>query len=90
MKSTWKFILTLTIGLTAILGIMMTAFSLPAVNSGINKVPIGIVVTNDEVYQRLAKPLKEKGFKVTEYTSAKQVKQSMNQREIYLLMMPVI
>lgn len=83
MKSTWKYILTLTIGLTAVLGIMMTAFSLPAVNSGINKVPIGIVATNDEVYQKLAKPLKEKGFKVTEYTSAKQVKQSINQREIY-------
>ncbi|GMA68951.1 hypothetical protein GCM10025879_01970 [Leuconostoc litchii] len=83
MKSTWKFILTLTIGLTAILAIMMTAFSLPAVNSGINQVPIGIITTSDEAYEKLAKPLKQKGFKVSEYNSAKQVKKNINQRKIY-------
>ncbi|MGX6997419.1 hypothetical protein [Periweissella fabalis] len=57
MKSTWKFILTLTVGLTVVLAIMMTAFSLPAVNSGINNVPIGLLTPNQESYAKLAKPM---------------------------------
>jgi len=82
-KSTWRFILTLTIGLTAVLAIMMTAFSLPAVNSGINNVPIGIIATNDETFQKMAKPLRNKGFKVSEYATAYQAKAQINKRDIY-------
>ncbi|GEK60424.1 ABC transporter permease [Leuconostoc citreum] len=82
-KSTWRFILTLTIGLTAVLAIMMTAFSLPAVNSGINNVPIGIIATNDETFQKMAKPLRNKGFKVSEYATAGQAKAQINKRDIY-------
>lgn len=82
MKS-WKSILMLTIGLTAILAIMMVAFSLPAVNSGINDVPIGVVTPNKEAYQKIAKPLEEKGFKVSPYSDASKVKKSMTERDIY-------
>lgn len=83
IKSTWKFILTLTVGLTVVLAIMMTAFSLPAVNSGINNVPIGLLTPNQESYAKLAKPLKDKGFKVTEYANSTKIKTAINERKIY-------
>nr|WP_301410513.1 hypothetical protein [Lactococcus sp.] len=41
MKSPWQFVLSVVVGLTAILAIMMAAFSLPAVHSGITKSRLG-------------------------------------------------
>ncbi|MFC4761014.1 ABC transporter permease [Fructobacillus durionis] len=81
--STPKFILTLAVGLTVVLSIMMTAFATPAVNSGVNNVPIGIVTTNEEVYQKMAKPLDKKGFDVTQYKSVSAMKTAVNERKIY-------
>lgn len=83
MKSSWKFILGLTVALTAILSIMMTAFSMPAVNSGIHQVPIGLIAPDDATYQKLATPLKDKGFKVEQYQSLNTVKDQVDQRKIY-------
>ncbi|MCK8627731.1 ABC transporter permease [Fructobacillus cardui] len=83
MKSSNKLILGLALGLTVVLGIMMTAFSLPAVKSGINNVPIGVVAQNDATYEKLAKPLSNKGFKVTQYGSEKDVKSAIKERKIY-------
>ncbi|MBS9338524.1 ABC transporter permease [Fructobacillus sp. M2-14] len=81
--STPKFILTLAVGLTAILGIMMAAFATPAVKSGIHNVPIGIVTTNDQAYQKLAQPLQDKDFDVTQYQSTSEMKKAVNHREVY-------
>ncbi|MCO0831891.1 ABC transporter permease [Fructobacillus sp. W13] len=78
-----KFILSLAVGLTVVLGIMMTAFSLPAVKSGVHNVPIGIVTTNDQAYQKMAKPLKDKDFDVTQYQSVSEMKKAVNHREVY-------
>ncbi|GAO99802.1 ABC transporter permease [Fructobacillus ficulneus] len=83
MKSSYKFILGLALGLTVVLGIMMTAFSLPAVKSGINNVPIGLVAPNEATYDKLAKPLSDKGFKVKHYDSTADVKDAVNHRKIY-------
>ncbi|CAK1223332.1 ABC transporter permease [Fructobacillus evanidus] len=83
MKSSNKLILGLALGLTVVLGIMMTAFSLPAVKSGINNVPIGVVAQNDATYEKLAKPLSDKGFKVSQYDSEKDVKSAIKERKIY-------
>ncbi|KMK52734.1 ABC-2 family transporter protein [Fructobacillus sp. EFB-N1] len=83
MKSSNKLILGLALGLTVVLGIMMTAFSLPAVKSGINNVPIGVVAQNDATYEKLAKPLSDKGFKVSQYGSEKDVKSAIKERKIY-------
>lgn len=83
MKSSYKFILGLAVGLTVVLGIMMTAFSLPAVKSGINNVPIGVVAPNDATYDKLAKPLSDKGFKVKHYDNVADVKSAVKERKIY-------
>ncbi|USS92520.1 ABC transporter permease [Fructobacillus americanaquae] len=83
MKSSNKLILSLVFGLTIVLGIMMTAFSLPAVKSGINNVPIGVVAQNDATYEKLAKPLSDKGFKISQYDSEKNVKSAIKERKIY-------
>ncbi|CAK8054604.1 ABC transporter permease [Eupransor demetentiae] len=83
MKSSYKFILTLVVGLTVILGIMMTAFSLPAVNSGVHNVPIGVVTEDKATYDKLAKPLEDKGFKVTHYKHNNSMKDDVTDRKIY-------
>ncbi|MCD2158988.1 ABC transporter permease [Fructobacillus sp. M1-13] len=81
--STPKFILTLAIGLTAVLSIMMTAFATPAVNSGIHNVPIGIVTKNDDMYQKMAKPLDQRGFDVKQYETEVAMKDAVSDRKIY-------
>lgn len=78
-----KFILTLAVGLTVVLGIMMTAFSLPAVNSGVNDVPVGVVTTDKTVYNKFATPLEKKGFDVKQYKSVSSMKDAVNDRKIY-------
>lgn len=78
-----KFILTLAVGLTVILGIMMTAFSLPAVNSGVNNVPVGVVTTDKAVYDKFATPLEKKGFDVKQYKSVSSMKDAVNDRKVY-------
>ncbi|CAH1852161.1 ABC transporter permease [Convivina praedatoris] len=83
MKSSWKFILGLTIALTAVLSIMMTAFSVPAVNSGVHQVPIGLITPDDPTYQKVSEPLKAKGFKVEQYKSENTVKKQVDERKIY-------
>lgn len=83
MKSSPKFILLLVLGLTAVLGIMMAAFSLPAVNSGIHNVPIGIVSNSEQMNQKVTNTLKDKGFKVTEYHDTQTMKDDINHRKIY-------
>lgn len=82
MKSTWKPISILIVTLTVILGIMMAAFSLPAVHSGINDLPIGIISSNSN-YKSISKPLKDKGFNVSKYKDVKDVKSNINKRKIY-------
>src|SRR5574339_35117 len=83
MKSPWQFVLSVVVGLTAILAIMMAAFSLPAVHSGINQIPIGLVATTDTMYQKVRVPLEEKGFKVTRFDTAKQAEKTIKERENY-------
>ncbi|MDN6118821.1 MAG: ABC transporter permease [Lactococcus sp.] len=83
MKSPWQFVLSVVVGLTAILAIMMAAFSLPAVHSGINQIPIGIVATTDATYQKVRVPLEEKGFKVTRFDTAKQAEKTIEERKNY-------
>ncbi|MDF7627339.1 ABC transporter permease [Lactobacillaceae bacterium L1_55_11] len=83
MKSTWKFILGLVVGLTALLAVLMTAFSLPAVNSGVHQVPIALVTSDQATYDKLAKPLEDKGFKVEKYASEKSLAEGVNERRIY-------
>ncbi len=82
MKSTWKPISILIVTLTVILGIMMAAFSLPAVHSGINDLPIGIISSNSN-YKSISKPLEDKGFNVSKYKDVKDVKSNINKRKIY-------
>ncbi|CAK1250006.1 Uncharacterized membrane protein YhgE [Fructobacillus fructosus] len=78
-----KFILTLAVGLTVVLGIMMTTFSLPAVNSGVNNVPVGVVTTDKAVYDKFATPLEKKGFDVKQYKSVSSMKDAVNNRKVY-------
>ena len=83
MKSTWRFILSLVVILTAILAIMMAAFALPAVHSGIHKVPIGMIEKDDVTYEKLSTMLQEKGFKVTRLDTEKEATTEIKQRKLY-------
>lgn len=83
MKSTWRFILSLVVILTAILAIMMAAFALPAVHSGIHQVPIGVIVKDETTYQKLSNSLQEKGFKVKRYTTAQETVKAIQERKAY-------
>ncbi|MDF7637647.1 ABC transporter permease [Leuconostocaceae bacterium ESL0958] len=83
MRSSYKMITALVVGLTVILAIMMTAFSLPAVKSGVNNVPVGLVAENKQTNDKLSKALDEKGFKVKQYKSEAAIKDAINNRKIY-------
>lgn len=83
MRSTWRFILSLVVILTAILAIMMAAFALPAVHSGIHQVPIGVIARDDATYQKLNDSLQEKGFKVKRYTTTQETVKAIQDRKAY-------
>lgn len=83
MKSTWRFILSLVVILTAILAIMMAAFALPAVHSGVHQVPIGIIEKNDAIYDKISQSLQAKGFNVTRFNTEKTAVNAMKERKAY-------
>lgn len=42
-RAGWRKIIALTLGLTALLAVMLVAFALPSARSGANNVPLGVV-----------------------------------------------
>ncbi|MDI6666724.1 ABC transporter permease [Leuconostoc falkenbergense] len=83
MKSTGRFILLVVGILTLVLAMMMTAFSLPAVHSGVHQVPIALLAPNDQVFDNVAKQLDKQGFKVQHYNDQEKIKSNIMSRKVY-------
>ncbi|MFT4127064.1 MAG: hypothetical protein QM662_12660 [Gordonia sp. (in: high G+C Gram-positive bacteria)] len=69
-------------GLTVLLSLMLSAFSLPAVHSGTKGVPIGVVGAGPQV-AALTEQLESQQFEVTRYDDAAAAKDAILDREIY-------
>ncbi|MGV9709549.1 hypothetical protein ACWDTI_02635 [Gordonia sp. NPDC003424] len=70
----------LVLGLTVLLGIMLMAFSLPAVHSGANGIPLGVVGPAPAVS---ALESKADGFDITEYADEAAASDAILHRDIY-------
>lgn len=72
-------ILAITLGLTALLTVLLIAFALPASNSGANNVPIGVVGPT-AISEKLAAGDE---FDVTIYTDAEAAREAILDRDVY-------
>ncbi|MXP21771.1 hypothetical protein GIY30_10465 [Gordonia sp. HNM0687] len=73
-------IIGIVVGVAALLAAMVTAFALPAANSGPHDVPIGVVAPAaqaDELSQQLD------GFEITRYDSPDAARNAIDHRDIY-------
>lgn len=73
-------VIGLVVGVAALLAAMVTAFALPAANSGPHDVPIGVVAPAAQA-DRLSQQLD--GFDVTRYDSSDDAREAIEHRDIY-------
>ncbi|MBD0741115.1 hypothetical protein [Streptomyces sp. CBMA152] len=81
----WRKVPILVVGLTALLVAMLTAFALPAINSGPHKVPIA-VVGPDAAAEKIAGQLekaKPGGFRIRTLPDAEAARERIDDRDIY-------
>ncbi|MFI0739812.1 hypothetical protein ACH4PU_17250 [Streptomyces sp. NPDC021100] len=81
----WRKVPVLIVGLTALLAAMLTAFALPAVNSGPHEVPIAVAGPGpvaDRVADRLAEA-RPGAFRVTKVPDAAAARQRIDDRKAY-------
>ncbi|KNB54376.1 hypothetical protein [Streptomyces caatingaensis] len=81
----WRKVPLLVVGLTALLVAMLTAFALPAINSGPHKVPIAVAGPGpaaDRIADRIAEA-KPGAFRITKVADADAARERIDDRDAY-------